>query len=337
MIKPGLALRASLQLERYLPWRFAAALGAHNDGQLRAGYRTWIAATAPLPVAATAAAAEVHQLMGHRHVGMGLWSLKSLVRTAASNLGVVIHDDGSLDEADRALLNQQLPGVRIITRDEADARMQERLADYPACRSFRFGEVIVRNHRGQSYNMFIMSLILFDMNLLTDCDKIIILDADVLFFRRPDIIANWIADSTDSRTLYSVEAYKPIHQPDGSLQFGAKAARTLNSGLLCLSKSQVLDLDRIEEWVAANPDLMYTSPVFEQLCYSYLIKPREDAVELDPAAYGFNYTTAESVATHFGIKRGFFDNLHRVAALLEPAPATLNQDAAIPEDSAASQ
>jgi hypothetical protein len=217
-------------------------------------------------------------------------------------------------------MHAHLPGVRILTRNDADAQMRGILDPYPACSSFRFGDVQVTNHRGQSYNMFIMSLILFDMNLLTDCDKIIILDADVLFFRRPDIIADWALDEKDTRTLYSVEAYKPRRQADGTLSFGPKAAHTLNSGLLCLTKSSVYDLDRIEAWVAGNPDLMYTSPVFEQLCYAYLIKPRDDAVELDPALYGFNYTTPESIATHFGIKRGFYENLHRAMNLLNREP-----------------
>ena len=61
---------------------------------------------------------------------------------------------------------------------------------------------------------------------------------------------------------------------------------------------------------------MYTSSVFEQLCYSYLIKRQSDSVELDPALYGFNYTSKDSISTHFGIKRGFFDNISRVETIL---------------------
>jgi hypothetical protein len=316
MLNPGPRLSALLRLEALLPWRLADNLATRNDQALRQKYREWLARTAAVPVNADNPIAEVHQLLGHRHVGMGLWSLKSLVASADAGLGVVIHDDGSLTEADTALMQEHLPGVRIIRRAAADAAVRQKLAGYPACQSFRFGEVMVTNHRGQSYNMFIMSLILFDMSLLTDCDKIIILDADVLFFRRPDIISQWSLDAADRRTLYSVEAFKPERQADGSLSFGAKAARTLNSGLLCYSKTALYDLDEIESWVGGNPDLMYTSPVFEQLCYSWLAKRRKDSVELDPELYGFNYTTPESIATHFGIKRGFFENLHRAAAVL---------------------
>ncbi len=316
MLNLGFPLTSTLFLERHLPWRFADRMEVKNDVALREKYREWLEATPPAPVTETGARTEVHQLLGHRHVGMGLWSLKSLVKAADAGFGVVIHDDGSLSVDDIALMRRHLPGARIIARRDADNAVRERLAGYPACTRFRFGEVMVTNHRGQSYNMFIMSLILFDMNLLSDADKIIILDADVLFFRRPELIAHWAGAPADTRTLYSVEGYKPKRAPDGSLSFGPKVTRTLNSGLLCLTKSQVYDLDRIEAWVGGNPDLMYTSPVFEQLCYAYLIKPRADAVELDPALYGFNYTTPESIATHFGIKRGFYENLHRVLPVL---------------------
>lgn len=317
MLNPGPTLSASLRLEPLLPWRFSDRLAARNDAALRLKYREWIAATPTLPVCSEAPDAEVHQLLGHRHVGMGLWALKSLVACADAGLGVVIHDDGSLDDDDLRLLRTHLPGVHIIPRLQADAQMQEKLAGHRACHSFRFGEVLVTNHRGQRYNMFIMSLILLDIPLLTPCDKIIILDADVLFFRRPDIIADWAQNPDDRRTLYSVEAFKAKREADGSLSFTPKAAHTLNSGLLCYSKAHLYDLDRIEAWVGGNPDLMYTSAVFEQLCYSALAKASTDAVELDPRDYGFNYTHPGAIASHFGIKRGFYDNLHRAASVIE--------------------
>lgn len=316
MLNPGYSLSAMLTLERYVPNRFADSLDERIDARLREEYRRWIVRIPPQPVAAQSPQAQIHQLLGHRHVGMGLWSLASLVGTAGCALGVVIHDDGTLTDADRALIERQLPGVRIISRSEADARVRGLLAAYPACTGYRFGNVAVSNHRGQSYNMFIMALILFDINLLADCDKVIVLDADVLFFQRPDDLVRWATDPADTRTLYSVEGFKATLGPDRRLSFSPKAAQTLNSGLLCLNRPAVFVLDRIEEWIAANQDLMYTSPVFEQLCYSYLIKTRSDSQALDAKRYGFNYTDADSVATHFGVKRFFYFNLRRAAEVL---------------------
>lgn len=181
MLNIGLPLKTTLFLERHTPWRVSDYLNTRNDAALRSKYREWLKQTPPAPVVGDAPSTEVHQLLGHRHIGMGLWSLKSLVKAADAELGVVVHDDGSLTDEDMELLRQHLPGVRIVARPDADERMREALANYPACTSFRFGNVPVTNHRGQSYNMFIMALILFDINLLTECDKIIILDADVLF------------------------------------------------------------------------------------------------------------------------------------------------------------
>jgi hypothetical protein len=315
MIDPGLKLRLSLQLQRYLPWRLADRLDGYNDAALREKYREWLAKTPPVPAVADSPTAEVHQLLGHRHIGMGLWSLKSLLSATQLPLGVTIHSDGSLTADDVEFAQHHIPGVRVIAREDADAAMKERLHDLPACSSFRFGEVPVTNHRGQSYNMFIMALILFDIPLLSRADKVMILDADVLFFKPSPELSGWV-EPGNRQTFYSVEGFRPIRQPDGSFEYGQKVARTLNSGLLCLTKSQVYDLAKVEEWVGANPDLMYTSPVFEQLCYSYLVKPHPEAVELDPALYGFNYTTPDSIATHFGIKRGFYENLHRAERVL---------------------
>lgn len=315
MIDPGLSLRIGLNLQRYLPWRFADALDGRNDAALREKYREWLDATPPVPAVADNPTAEVHQLLGHRHIGMGLWSLKSVLVATGLPLGVTIHSDGSLTTEDIEFAKRHLSGVRMIPRDEADAAMEARLRDFPACRSFRFGNVPVTNHRGQSYNMFIMALILFDIPLLSRADKVMILDADVLFFKRSPELSDWV-EPGNLQTFYSVEGYRPIRQPDGTFEYGRKVARTLNSGLLCLTKSQVYDLARIEDWVGANPDLMYTSPVFEQLCYSYLVKPHPHSVELDPALYGFNYTTPDSIATHFGMKRGFYENLNRAEQII---------------------
>ena len=309
-------ISAATYIQKWLPWRVSQRIEQAIDTHLRNQSRIYLEKTLSLSVDSQNALVEIHQLLGRRHVGMGIWSLKSLIKTANLRLAVVIHDDGSLTQEDTDLMHRHLPGVRIIMRAEADLAVRKMLSDYRACTNFRFGEVLVTNHRGQSYNMFIMALILFDINLLARSDKIIILDADVLFFRRPDIIVDWATNPTDRRSLYSVEAYKPKREKNGSLSFDKKAAHTLNSGLICFSKSALFNLETIEDWIASNQDLMYTSPVFEQLCYSYLIKRQLDSVELDPALYGFNYTSKDSVFTHFGIKRGFFENISRVATIL---------------------
>ena len=237
----GYEITAATYIQKWLPWRVSQRIEQAIDTRLRNQSRIYLEKTPSLPVARQNALVEIHQLLGHRHVGMGIWSLKSLIKTTNLPLAVVIHDDGSLTQEDTILMHRHLPGVRIIMRAEADIAVRQMLSGYHACTSFRFGEVLVTNHRGQSYNMFVMALILFDINLLAHSDKIIILDADVLFFRHPDIIVDWATNTTDRRSLYSVEAYKPKREKNGSLSFGKKAAHTLNSGLICFSKSSLFN------------------------------------------------------------------------------------------------
>jgi hypothetical protein len=307
-----LSLKTGLWLERVLPWRYTRGLEERNSEGIRGYYAERALRTRPYPTGGDRPYFEVHALMGKRHLGMTLWAVKSFLQQTGRKYQVVLHDDGSLKDADLALLQEHFPGVRVIQRRDADDAVRQKLAGYPNCQEYRFGRLESSNHRGQSYDMFIMSLILFDICLLTEAEKVMIMDVDVLFFQRPDEIVDWVEDASDQRTLYSVEAYKPYRDEKNRLQYTSKAAQTLNSGLLCIHRESVYDLDKIERWIGENKDLMYTSPVFEQLCYSSPIKPRSDSVPLPPAVYSFNYHGPESKMTHFGMKRFFFENLPRL-------------------------
>jgi hypothetical protein len=313
-----LPLRLGLKLEGVLPWRFSQDLHSGNTAALRAYYDRLSRQTKPIPAGGSALDFEVHSLLGRRHIGMALWSLKSLLSQLSFTVNVVLHDDGSLSEADHSELRAHLPGVRIVDRKEADRLMRPKLEGLRGALEYRFTEVPTSDHRGNSYNMFLWSLILLDFHLLAQARKVMILDVDVLFFKQPQIIADWIRSGEDRRALYSVEAFRPLGRSGGTTAYGSKPRKTLNSGLLCFP-CDLIDLQRIDTWILDNPDLMYTSPVFEQLCYSHVVRKHQDSVELPGDLYSFNYTDANCISTHFGVKRGFFENLHRVApALLEP-------------------
>jgi hypothetical protein len=305
-------LRSALLLEQILPWFLAHKLDGRIDAALRETYEAHLATTRPFPVGQDDLHFELHMLLGRRHVGMGIWAIKSFLHFSGRRYAVVLHDDGSLGAPEIERLESHLPGVKIIARSLADSQTREMLAGYPNCSEFRFSVVEATNHRGQNYNMFIMALILFDMNLLTEADKIIILDADVLFFAPPTEITAWIADTTDRRSLYSIEKFRPYRDAKGTLQFALKPGQTLNSGLICFDRKRLIDLDKIETWIGDNKDLMYSDPVFEQLAYSYLIKRQPDSEALPGELYAFNFTNESVIATHFGMKRLFFENIARI-------------------------
>lgn len=307
------SLANTLFVERRLPWGVSQQLTEFNTKALRRLYDFKVLSTRPYATGEDSPHFEIHMLLGHRHVGMCLWSVKSLLHVAGRKYKVVLHDDGSLTARDLDTLKKHLINVRIFGKAIADENLRERLTDFPNSLEFRFSSKETANHRGQ-YNMFIMSLILFDYNLLTEASKILLLDADVLFFKKPKEIMDWVDDPEDTRTLYSVEAFSPYRNERNELCFGPKTPRTLNSGLICLHKS-VFDLEAIEGWIGANKELMYESSNFEQLLYEHFIKAQAGNQPL-PDSYPFNYTDPDVVATHFGIKIRFFENLKRIEKAL---------------------
>jgi hypothetical protein len=304
------------RIEGMLPWSLRSNLMEKIEHLLREVYDHKVLDTKPYVTGQDAPYFELHMLIGKRHVGMCLWAIKSFLHFSGQRYHVVLHDDGTLRQEDISTLSEHLPNARVIRRVDADKEMADKLADYPLCKTFRFSVVETANHRGQKYNMFIMSLILLDINLLSDAEKIMVLDADVLFFKKPVELINWINDQNDNSSLFSVERFRPYRDKKNRLQFDLKPSETLNSGLLCYNPKTILDLPTLEKWVSENRDLMYTSPVFEQLAYSYLIRRQPSSRPLIGDIYAFNYTSQDVTASHFGMKRQFFENIPRIESLL---------------------
>jgi hypothetical protein len=256
---------------------------------------------------------ELHMLLGRKHVGMCLWSVKSFLASTNIPFSVVLHDDGSLTETDIHALESHLISARVVRKHDADSLMREKLAEFPNCLEYRFGETQTSDHRGAKYNMRIFALRLFDFNMVSSAKKTLVLDADVLFFRRPREIIDWAIDSDARGNLFSVEQYFPVRNARKNIVcYDLKVPRPTdaNAGLLCFDRL-CFDLDEIERWIGEHSDWMDKYATFEQAAYNHLIKKIGPTTSL-PDSYSFNYTDDEVVATHFAIKHLFFENICRV-------------------------
>lgn len=300
-------------IHRLLPWRLSKQLAELNEKVLRQHYDTSVLSTRPYITGLDAPHFELHMLLGHRHVGMCLWAVKSFLHFTGKRYQIVLHEDGSLTEEDIATLEKHLINVTIIKKNHADEAIKKLVGDLPNTSAFRFSYAETTNHRG-SYNLYIMSLILFDMNMLSKASKRIILDADVLFFKRPDQLIDWIENSDDTRCLYSVEAFSPYKNEKHELCFGPRTPPAFNSGLLCLHES-VFDLAYLETWIGNNKEIM-DHPNFEQIAYEHIVKKQEGSEPL-PDTYPFNNMHADAIMTHFGMKLLFFKNIQRIEHLLK--------------------
>ena len=223
--------------ERRLPWRLSQTISRKNLQLLRWYYDRQALFTRPVLTGEECPHFEVHSLLGHNHVGMVLWSVKSLLHQAGKKYTVVLHDDGSLTDSDIATLGKHLINARIVRKSTADELIQERVVGLPNCQEYRFTSKQTSDHRGIKYDMHIFSVRLFDFNLISNATKTLVLDADVLFFKEPREIIEWAEDKEDRNAPYSVEQYVPRRNSrNGIIDYELKSPRPTdaNAGLLCL-------------------------------------------------------------------------------------------------------
>lgn len=308
---------ASLLVERRLPWRMSQWLDRYKQDVIRQYYDYKVLSTRPYLTGEDSPHFELHILLGHRHVGMSLWCIKSFLHYSGRKYSVVLHEDGSLTEKDVETLEKHLVNARVVRKTDADELIREKLKNFPNCGDYRFSPKETSDHRGVKYNMHIFALRLFDFNLLSDASKTLVLDADILFFKKPQEIIEWADDPEDRNSLYSVEQYIP--QRNSRYEVTGFVRKTppptyVNAGLLCLDK-HAYDLNVIEAWIASNRELMDKVATFEQRAYNHLVEQKGGSSPL-PDTYSFNYTDDNSSATHFAIKHLFFRNIPRLEKVL---------------------
>jgi hypothetical protein len=119
----------------------------------------------------------VHLLTGKNDWQLAAWMLASLFHFTETVWPVVVHDDGTLPEDGRAILQSLFRNCRFIKRDEADAAMEKVLRPYPMCVQYRSSHPL--------------GLKIFDMAHFSESDRFMVLDSDVLFFAQPKEIMEW--------------------------------------------------------------------------------------------------------------------------------------------------
>jgi hypothetical protein len=228
---------------------------------------------------------EIHVLTSRQDWLNLIWTLKSFYAASRQKYELCIHDDGSLDEPARSGLSKHFPSARIIDRDAADREVLPTLEDFPRCRSFRES-----NHLAPK---------LFDFRHYLRSDRMLLLDSDVLFFRRPDELLRRIEDpayrqntvNADVATGYTVD---PVA---AGAQFGIEVPERFNSGLGVINRAS-LRLEWIEEFLGF-PGILGHFWRIEQTLFALL--SARYGVELLPDEYRVSLArgTENCVAKHY--------------------------------------
>jgi hypothetical protein len=208
---------------------------------------------------------EIHSLVAHRDTHNYILAIKSLLRFY-NDVTVIVHDDG-LTKKDKDTIKRHIKNIHIIDRDYADEKIGKILDRYPNCRRYR--------------DEYVIALQLFDYMLLSESDKIVSLDSDILFFKRPDTLIDWLRDG--KKIIYFWE-----EEPHLTRTFLAKINLDdcfvpVNIGLLCLFK-ETMSLDLIEQ-------ILSKVEIFDwyigQYLYTILLKKQEkhELSYFDPSQY----------------------------------------------------
>ena len=241
--------------------------GPLEHHRTRSGERAMIATAANLPVPPsrqTTPHIELHLLTGARFWHQSAFCLWTFAQHSPRPVTPFIYDDGSLTSQNRELLLRLFPTTRFVLPAESLAlldallpvsrfpHLRDRWTHYPNIRK------LIAPHLGSS-------------------GWKLIIDSDLLFFRRPDFLLDWLA--APDRPLHAVDC-ETSYGYDRALMdqlAGAPVADLVNVGLTGL-RSEELDWDRIEYFCRELITASGTHYFLEQALIAMLVAGRECAI-----------------------------------------------------------
>ena len=264
-------LGRALYLLYYRPVGWARSLFAHGGPWTRRktleGQRAMEAAVPHLPppeISANTVPLTVHLLTGTRFWYQTAFCLHSFSTQSGRPLAPVIYDDGSLTAPQRDQLARLFPSTRFVARAESNEKL-ERLLPYS-----RFP---VLRERWDNYPNLRK---LTDPHLGAKGWKLV-MDSDLLFFRKPDLLTAW-ADSP-SKPLHAVDVANAYGYSDALLASLCEAPlpQRLNVGL-CGLRSEDIDWEKIEFFSRTLIAAERTNYYLEQALVAVLLAGRECTV-----------------------------------------------------------
>lgn len=188
----------------------------------------------PVKIDGLASPPEIHFLSGRKFWYQTCFCAYSMVQQARTNLRPVIYDDGSLEKKYQDAIQKIFPDARIILKQEIEERIDECLpqSKFPYLRERRLNYPNMRK--------------LTDIHAVSHGWKLV-LDSDMLFFRSPTFLLDWLNSPQ-----------QPCHMVDVETSYGysdvliaslaqAEIPERLNVGI-CGLRSEDIDWEQLEVW-----------------------------------------------------------------------------------------
>lgn len=300
-------------LIRLLPQSIKAMLRYTYNGGIRSAQGFLLSqrinlAFPALNAASSSSPTEVHILTGSERVTMALWMMASWIKTTDLPTRFVIHDDGTLRPSDICAFRDLLPDCKVLLSAETTPYAAQALKDYPLCLRCR--------------NLHPLGRKLFDFYLLGTSDRIVSLDTDLLFFRRPERLIRWLSEPAPGCLFMEDIAEANLLSSSECLRiFGVPLINRVNTGIIAVPKEAV-SLSLLEKCLAETDLLQQNHWLIEQTLYAVLasvfgrseLLSSEYVLTLEPEC------NDKALARHYvGAVRHLFysEGVFRVAQLLK--------------------
>jgi len=180
--------------------------------------------------------ASVHMQLSKSTLSMGLLSLRSLEAATERSWPIFIHDDGSMGEEEIKTLKGYFPDIRVLLRKDVDEDSIARIGPY--------------EHVARMRRKFVYGVKFTDPHYYAPTPNFILLDSDVVFYKRPDVLMDWAENQRDACHFNQDpgECYC-VDTEDIQPLYSFPIWRNVNAGLLLLRR-EALDLEVAEKFLA---------------------------------------------------------------------------------------
>jgi hypothetical protein len=177
---------------------------------------------------------EIHFLSGSKFWYQTCFCVWSMQRTSPVALRPVLYNDGTLSEEQAASIRVLFPQISLTPYEEIEARLDQFLP------------------RGRYGSLRERRLVYPHLRKLTDihagtCGWKLVLDSDMLFFREPTFLLNWLR--APDLPCHMLDVASCYGYPPELLEelAGTPLPQRLNVGV-CGMQSDAIDWDRLEFW-----------------------------------------------------------------------------------------
>ena len=225
----------------------------------------------------------VHFLCGHRDLKMLLWSLMSWYKVVPESGKVYIHDDGSLNDHDKKDLKNLFPTAEVVDYNQISRQILNRLSSqFPKAHHYR--------KLSTSDRRYIYNLKLIDPFFVGDEKVKLILDSDLLWFKKPNELLDELLTKQHLPIFMGGYGRMDFVFSDGTSL--PENVAGVNSGIVAFQKGQFL-LSNLEDFFSRVG--RSTNPHFvEQAGYAYILSKQHPPNFLPTEKYLIKGSVSES-------------------------------------------